>query len=97
MVPNPEGEALILSLRHPNWFPQKFTSGTGRFPSQIQGAIMASSVFQIVIGFSGVIGFLMRYIGPITVAPTVTLIGIALFHVAAEHAGIPSRTFIRSV
>jgi nucleobase transporter 1/2 len=48
---------------------------------------MASSVFQIVIGFSGVIGFLMRYIGPITVAPTVTLIGLALFHVAGDHAG----------
>ena len=48
---------------------------------------MASSVFQTLIGFTGVIGFLMKFIGPITIAPTVSLIGLALFHVAAEHAG----------
>ncbi|EDO49566.1 predicted protein, partial [Nematostella vectensis] len=50
----------------------------------IQGAIMVSSLFQIFIGFSGVMGFLLRFIGPITVAPTITLIGLSLFHVAAE-------------
>ncbi|XP_048585368.1 solute carrier family 23 member 1-like [Nematostella vectensis] len=54
---------------------------------EIQGAIMISSMFQIFIGFSGIVGFLLRFIGPITVAPTITLIGLSLFHVAAEHAG----------
>ncbi|EDO33581.1 predicted protein [Nematostella vectensis] len=54
---------------------------------EIQGAIMVSSLFQIFIGFSGVMGFLLRFIGPIAVAPTITLIGLSLFHVAAEHAG----------
>ena len=48
---------------------------------------MVSSLFQIVIGFTGLIGFLLRFIGPLTIAPTLTLIGLALFRVAADHAG----------
>ena len=48
---------------------------------------MVSSLFQIVIGFTGLTGILLRFIGPLTIAPTITLVGVALFHVAAEHAG----------
>ena len=48
---------------------------------------MISSLFQIVIGFTGLIGFLLRFIGPLTIAPTITLVGVALFRVAADHAG----------
>ena len=48
---------------------------------------MISSLFQIVIGFTGLIGILLRFIGPLTIAPTIALVGVALFHVAAEHAG----------
>jgi len=54
---------------------------------EIQGAIMVSSLFQIMIGFTGLIGFLLRFIGPLTVAPTVTLVGVALFRLAADTAG----------
>ncbi|RMX40945.1 hypothetical protein pdam_00025189, partial [Pocillopora damicornis] len=54
---------------------------------EIQGAIIVSALFQIVIGFTGLIGVLLRFIGPLTIAPTITLVGVALFHVAAEHAG----------
>ena len=35
----------------------------------------------------GLIGFLLRFIGPLTVAPTITLIGIALVRVAVTSAG----------
>lgn len=56
-------------------------------PHQIQGAIMVSSLFQIFIGFTGLVGFLLRFIGPLTIAPTVTLVGVALFRVAADNAG----------
>ena len=35
----------------------------------------------------GLIGFLLRFIGPLTVAPTITLIGISLANVAAARAG----------
>ena len=55
--------------------------------SKIQGAIMVSSLFQIVIGFTGLVGFLLRFIGPLTIAPTITLVGVALFKVAAGNAG----------
>ena len=48
---------------------------------------MVSSLFQIVIGFTGLIGVLLRFIGPLTIAPTIALVGVALFHVAADHAG----------
>ncbi|XP_058958308.2 solute carrier family 23 member 2-like [Pocillopora verrucosa] len=54
---------------------------------EIQGAIIVSALFQILIGFTGLIGVLLRFIGPLTIAPTITLVGVALFHVAAEHAG----------
>ena len=48
---------------------------------------MISALFQIVIGFTGLIGVLLRFIGPIAIAPTIALVGVALFNVAAEHAG----------
>ena len=54
---------------------------------QIQGAIMLSALFQIVIGFTGLTGVLLRFIGPLTIAPTITLIGVGQFNVAAERAG----------
>ncbi|XP_015764726.1 PREDICTED: solute carrier family 23 member 2-like [Acropora digitifera] len=56
-------------------------------PFQIQGAIMVSALFQIMIGFTGLVGFLLRFIGPLTIAPTITLVGVALFGIAADHAG----------
>ena len=48
---------------------------------------MVSALFQVVIGFTGLIGFLLRFIGPLAIAPTITLVGVALFNVAAEQAG----------
>ncbi|KAJ7386684.1 hypothetical protein OS493_006692 [Desmophyllum pertusum] len=54
---------------------------------EIQGAIIISSLFQIVIGFTGLVGFLLRFIGPLTIAPTITLVGVSLFRVAAGNAG----------
>jgi len=54
---------------------------------EIQGAIMISSLFQILIGVTGLLGVLLRFIGPLTIAPTITLVGVALFRVAADHAG----------
>ncbi|XP_020615395.1 solute carrier family 23 member 2-like isoform X2 [Orbicella faveolata] len=55
---------------------------------EIQGAIMVAALFQIVIGFSGLVGFLLRFIGPLTIAPTVTLVGLSLFQAAAYFSGI---------
>ncbi|KAJ8313819.1 hypothetical protein KUTeg_008380 [Tegillarca granosa] len=53
---------------------------------EIQGAVMIASLFQIVIGFSGLIGVILRFIGPLSIVPTITLIGLSLFPAAADLA-----------
>ncbi|KAM7368146.1 hypothetical protein PAMP_014393 [Pampus punctatissimus] len=53
----------------------------------LQGSIMVASLLQVVVGFSGLIGFLMRFIGPLTIAPTVSLIGLSLYDSAGAKAG----------
>ncbi len=56
---------------------------------QIQGAILVASLVQVVVGFSGAIGFILRFVGPLAITPTITLIGLSLFPLtqryAAEH------------
>ena len=53
---------------------------------QIQGAIIVASLFEVFLGVSGLIGLLLRYIGPLAIAPTITLVGLALFDAAADFA-----------
>ena len=48
---------------------------------------MLSSLFQVVLGFTGLVGVLLRFIGPLAIAPTITLVGVALFRTGAEKAG----------
>nr|KAG5698790.1 hypothetical protein BaRGS_032209 [Batillaria attramentaria] len=50
---------------------------------ELQGAILVSSLVQMVLGFSGLVGLLMNLIGPLTVAPTIALIGLSLFDLVA--------------
>ncbi|HSF18905.1 MAG TPA: solute carrier family 23 protein [Vicinamibacteria bacterium] len=53
----------------------------------VQGAIIAGSFFEIAIGYSGLMGRVLRFVGPITIAPTIALIGLALFGLGAPEAG----------
>ncbi len=53
----------------------------------VQGAIIAGALFEIVLGYSGMVGKLLRFIGPITIAPTIALIGLSLFKFGAPVAG----------
>ena len=53
----------------------------------IQGAIILGSLVQIVLGYSGLVGKLLRFVGPITIAPTIALIGLCLFKFGAPVAG----------
>lgn len=46
---------------------------------QISGSLAVASVAHIVLGATGMVGLLMRYVGPLTVTPTVGMIGIGLF------------------
>eukprot|EP00112_Aurelia_sp_Birch-Aquarium-sp1_P011657 Seg2450.1 transcript_id=Seg2450.1/GoldUCD/mRNA.D3Y31 product="Solute carrier family 23 member 2" protein_id=Seg2450.1/GoldUCD/D3Y31 len=54
---------------------------------EIQGAVMVSSLFQIAIGFTGLMGLIARCLGPLTIAPTIALIGISLYSAAGFYAG----------
>jgi len=53
----------------------------------IQVAIMAGAVVQMIIGYSGLVGALLRFVGPVTIAPTIALIGLSLFEFGAPIAG----------
>lgn len=53
---------------------------------QITGAIILASFFEIVLGWTGVIGKVKKYVGPITIGPTIALIGLALYKVGAPVA-----------
>ncbi|KAI8499870.1 hypothetical protein Bbelb_221870 [Branchiostoma belcheri] len=53
---------------------------------ELQGGLMVASVLEILLGFSGVIGFLLRYIGPLSITPTISLIGLSLIPVTANFA-----------
>ncbi|MGH0127995.1 UNVERIFIED_CONTAM: hypothetical protein FKN15_028575 [Acipenser sinensis] len=54
---------------------------------ELQGSVMVASCFQIFVGFSGLIGLFMRFIGPLTIAPTISLIGLSLFESSGNDAG----------
>jgi len=64
---------------------------------QITGAIIIASAFEIVLGWTGVIGKVRKYVGPITIGPTIALIGLALFKIGAPSAfagGLGSSWFV---
>ncbi|XP_051787126.1 solute carrier family 23 member 2 [Erpetoichthys calabaricus] len=54
---------------------------------EIQGAIIVASLLQILLGFTGLIGFILRFIGPLAIAPTITLVGLSLFIEAGKKSG----------
>lgn len=53
---------------------------------EISGAIAVSAVFQLVIGVTGFVGKLLKVITPLTIVPTVSLVGLTLFQHAGETA-----------
>ncbi|MEM9071618.1 MAG: solute carrier family 23 protein [Myxococcota bacterium] len=53
----------------------------------VQGAVIVGGIVQMVIGYSGLIGKLLRFVGPVTIAPTIALIGLALYPFGAPEAG----------
>jgi len=53
----------------------------------VQGAVILGSIFEIAIGYTGLVGKLLRFVGPITIAPTIALIGLSLYQFGAPVAG----------
>lgn len=51
---------------------------------QIQGAIMVTSLVQIALSFSGALGLLLRFIGPLVIGPTLITLGLSLYAPSAR-------------
>lgn len=49
---------------------------------ELSGAIAVSALFQVFIGYSGLVGKLLKVITPLTIVPTVSLVGLTLFSLA---------------
>lgn len=68
---------------------------------EVQGAICVASIVQLVIGYTGLLGGLLRFITPLTIAPAVTMIGLSLFDVASlnasKHWGVAVGTILLMV
>ncbi|CAG0886323.1 unnamed protein product [Cyprideis torosa] len=52
----------------------------------IQGGIIVASFFQVLVGYTGLVGYVMRWISPISICPLIALIGLSLFDVAVKDA-----------
>jgi xanthine/uracil permease len=48
---------------------------------ELQGAIIAAAAVQVLVGYSGLMGRIKRYLSPVVVAPVIVLIGLSLFNV----------------
>ena len=54
-----------------------YRSGDGLRIS-LKGGLIIASLFEILVGASGLVGLLLRFVGPLTVAPVLISIGISL-------------------
>ncbi|KAM7355135.1 solute carrier family 23 member 2-like isoform 2-T2 [Cochliomyia hominivorax] len=53
---------------------------------ELSGAIAVSAMVQVILGYTGLVGKLLRFVTPLTIVPTVSLVGLTLFEHAAETA-----------
>ncbi|KAG2645421.1 hypothetical protein PVAP13_2KG442000 [Panicum virgatum] len=54
---------------------------------ELQGAILVGSVFQILLGYTGLMSLFLRLINPVVVAPTIAAVGLAFFSYGFPQAG----------
>ena len=45
----------------------------------IQGSVMVCGFIQVVLGYTGIFAYMLRYITPVTIAPTTSMIALGLF------------------
>jgi len=53
----------------------------------IAGAVMAGALFEIIVGFTGLMGQVRNILSPVVIGPVIMLIGLALFQHGAPKAG----------
>lgn len=50
---------------------------------QVSAAIMFASIFEIVLGYTGLMGIVKKVISPLVIAPTIAMIGLSLYGIGA--------------
>ncbi|XP_063962326.1 solute carrier family 23 member 1-like [Lytechinus pictus] len=55
---------------------------------EVQGAMMVSSLCEMALGVFGVISFLMKFIGPLTIATTITTLILSLAYIITDKCGV---------
>lgn len=53
---------------------------------ELSGAIAVSAMVQVILGYTGLVGKILRFVTPLCIVPTVSLVGLTLFEHAAETA-----------
>ncbi|XP_021377787.1 solute carrier family 23 member 2-like [Mizuhopecten yessoensis] len=68
---------------------------------EFQGCLILAGVIHFLVGATGTVGFLLRFIGPVTIVPTILLGGIFLSRVTSKfamcHWGIAGITAITAI
>jgi uracil-xanthine permease len=72
--------AIISSVRSEGGGPHEMMQS-------IAGAIIAGAVVEAAVGFSGLMGWLRRFLSPVVIGPVIMVIGLALFQHGAPKAG----------
>ncbi|KAM5171988.1 solute carrier family 23 member 1-like [Mantella aurantiaca] len=80
-------ESEILLYNATENFSANYTESWQSRMREIQGAIIVASLLQLLLGFTGLIGLLLKFIGPLSITPTITLIGLSLFEEAGKKCG----------
>ncbi|CAI9717213.1 solute carrier family 23 member 1-like isoform X2 [Octopus vulgaris] len=64
----------------------------------LEGSLMLAGIVHFLIGATGVVGVMMKFIGPVTIIPAMCLVGMVLFKVATKfsesHWGIALSTAV---
>ena len=74
---------MIIAAVHPEG---DETVVPGAAMSYIAGAVMVGAVLEMIIGFSGAMGYVRKVLSPVVVGPVIMLIGLALYEAGAPIA-----------
>ena len=54
----------------------------------IQGAIIMAGFVEFIIGSLGIIGLILKFVGPLTISPVICLIGLSVMDTAMDKASL---------
>ena len=65
---------------------EQWQASGGQGMRTIAGAVIAGGLIETLVGFSGLMGLVRRYLSPVVVGPVIMLIGLALYQFGAPIA-----------